>query len=157
MFRTSARRWSDILLRKKRMPAGGRRDGPARGKRCRGISVQSSIALLSHYIETWASKCRGSPSPCHDRYSVRTRGTRVKISPVMHGKFGTVGSLCRGWSMQIRHEISLIVVCRMTEPGNRPFCGSGSDRPKTATRRGIGAAASTDAAPTKHFKAPFAS
>lgn len=37
-------------------------------------------------------------------------------------------------SMQIRHEISLIVVCRMAELGNRPFCGSDRDRPKTATR-----------------------
>lgn len=30
-----------------------------------------------------------------------------------------VGFLCRGRSMQIRREISLIVVCRMAEPGNR--------------------------------------
>ena len=29
------------------------------------------------------------------------------------------GSLWQGRSMQIRHEISLIVVCRMAEPGNR--------------------------------------
>lgn len=28
------------------------------------------------------------PPPARDRYSVRTRGTRVKISPVMHVKFG---------------------------------------------------------------------
>jgi len=62
--------------------------------------------------------------------------TRVKIPPVMHGKFGHGRlPLAKGRSMQIRHEISLIVVCRMTEAGNRPFCGPGSDRPKTATRR----------------------
>lgn len=34
-------------------------------------------------------------------------------------KSGMRGSLWRGRSMQIRHEISLIVVCRMAEPGNR--------------------------------------
>lgn len=28
------------------------------------------------------------PLPAGDRYSARTRGTRVKISPVMHVKFG---------------------------------------------------------------------
>lgn len=96
-----------------------------------------------------------------DRYFARTRGTRVKISPVMHRKFGHGRlPLPKGRSMQIRHEISLIVVCRMTEPGNRPFCGSRSDRPKTATRRrcrGIAAMVATDAAPNKRFKAPFAS
>jgi hypothetical protein len=146
--------------------AGGRKGEvdlfPARGKGCRGISIRSSVALLSHYIETWASNCRGvrrnggalgSFPRRRDRHFARLHAaTRVKIPPVMHGKFGHGRlPLAKGRSMQIRHEISLIVVCRMTEAGNRPFCGPGSDRPKTATRRRC--RATTDAA----LKRPFTS
>lgn len=45
MFRTSARRWSDILLRKKRMSAGGRGGGPAR----RDAAVSRFNPLLRYY------------------------------------------------------------------------------------------------------------
>lgn len=59
-----------------------------------------SIALLSHYIETWIPRALPGPSspfrspslppfpPYDPAIPARTRGTRVKISPVMHGKFG---------------------------------------------------------------------
>lgn len=142
MFCTSARRWSGIFLRKERERAGRRtRRSRARKEMPRAVSRYNPLLRYYRIILKRGPRTVGPlhlPPPARsrrDRHSARTRGTRVKISPVMHGKFGTVGSLCRGRSMQIRHEISLIVVCRMTEPGNRPFCGSGSDRPKTATRR----------------------
>lgn len=130
------------LPRKERISAsGGERGGKRGGPACEERKIERdaaasrfdplSIALLSHYIETWISRGETagpfvlSPSLSFlprvpRRYSAlgntrknRAGGNPRKVRP-------RSASLCRGRSMQIRHEISLIVVCRMTEPGNRP-------------------------------------
>lgn len=142
MFRTSARRWSDILLRKKRMSARGRRGwSRARKGMPRYLGSIFYCVIIALYWDVGLEISGASLSPPGSLFRSDTRNTRKNLAGNAREVWGTVGSLCRGRSMQIRHEISLIVVCRMTEPGNRPFCGSGSDRPKTATRRrcrGIG-------------------
>ncbi|KAL0113353.1 hypothetical protein PUN28_012487 [Cardiocondyla obscurior] len=57
---------------------------------------QSSIALLSHYIETWASKCRRGPlsSPSQSRFPLDTRNTRKNLAGNARKVRGAVGTLC---------------------------------------------------------------
>lgn len=84
---------------------------------------------IAYFVVAALYRCKTSRKPSPPPATGAVAST-FKSSSGRTRKFGTVGSLCRGRSMQIQHEISLIVVCRMTEPGNRSLCGSRSDRPK---------------------------